>query len=83
MTIDFLQGGELEHLPRFITSLAVGLLIGLERERSPARLFHHRRPAAGKALRPGNDRSRCGHRPGAAAFGKMIFKSANSRTPQN
>ena len=36
MTIDFLQGGELEYLPRFITSLAVGLLIGLERERSPA-----------------------------------------------
>ena len=36
MNIDFLQGGELEYLPRFITSLAVGLLIGLERERSPA-----------------------------------------------
>ena len=36
MTIDFLQGGGLEHLPRFMTSLAVGLLIGLERERSPA-----------------------------------------------
>ena len=36
MTIDFLQGGELEYLPRFITSLAIGLLIGLERERSPA-----------------------------------------------
>lgn len=36
MTLDFLQGGELEHLPQFITSLAVGLLIGLERERSPA-----------------------------------------------
>lgn len=36
MTIDFLQGGELEYLPRFVTSLAVGLLIGLERERSPA-----------------------------------------------
>ncbi len=36
MTLDFLRGGELEHLPQFITSLAVGLLIGLERERSPA-----------------------------------------------
>ena len=36
MNIDFLQGGELEFLPRFITSLAIGLLIGLERERSPA-----------------------------------------------
>ena len=36
MTIDFLQAGELEYLPRFITSLAIGLLIGLERERSPA-----------------------------------------------
>ena len=45
MTIDFLQRGELEDLPRFITSLAVGLLIGLERERSPARLFHPGRDA--------------------------------------
>lgn len=27
---------ELQHLPAFLTSLAVGLLIGLERERSPA-----------------------------------------------
>lgn len=36
MNIDFLQGGELEYLPRFITSLGIGLLIGLERERSPA-----------------------------------------------
>ncbi len=36
MNIDFLEGGELEYLPRFITSLAIGLLIGLERERSPA-----------------------------------------------
>jgi uncharacterized membrane protein (DUF4010 family) len=35
MNIDFLQG-EFEYLPRFITSLAIGLLIGLERERSPA-----------------------------------------------
>lgn len=40
MTIDFLQSGELQDLPRFITSLAVGLLIGLERERNPAGLFH-------------------------------------------
>ena len=36
MNIDFLLGGELAYLPRFITSLAIGLLIGLERERSPA-----------------------------------------------
>ena len=36
MNIDFLRGGDLEYLPRFITSLAIGLLIGLERERSPA-----------------------------------------------
>ncbi|MDP2816702.1 MAG: MgtC/SapB family protein [Polaromonas sp.] len=35
MNIDLLQG-EFEYLPRFITSLAIGLLIGLERERSPA-----------------------------------------------
>lgn len=32
----FLPGGELEHLTTFATSLAIGLLIGLERERSPA-----------------------------------------------
>ena len=36
MNFEFLQGGELEYLPRFVTSLAIGLLIGLERERSPA-----------------------------------------------
>jgi uncharacterized membrane protein (DUF4010 family) len=36
MNIEFLQGGELEHLPKFATSLAIGLLIGLERERNPA-----------------------------------------------
>lgn len=36
MNLDFLQGSGLEHLPHFVTSLAVGLLIGLERERSPA-----------------------------------------------
>ncbi|MEW6312515.1 MAG: MgtC/SapB family protein [Pseudomonadota bacterium] len=34
--MDALQGPELQHLPAFLTSLAVGLLIGLERERSPA-----------------------------------------------
>ncbi len=34
MNIEFLQGGELEHLPNFATSLAIGLLIGLERERN-------------------------------------------------
>lgn len=32
----FNQGQGLEHLPAFVTSLAVSLLIGLERERSPA-----------------------------------------------
>lgn len=31
-----MQGAGLEYLPTFTTSLAVGLLIGLERERSPA-----------------------------------------------
>lgn len=31
-----LRGDGLEHLPAFATSLAIGLLIGLERERSPA-----------------------------------------------
>lgn len=36
MNIEFLQGGELEHLPKFATSLAIGLLIGLERERNLA-----------------------------------------------
>ena len=34
MNITFLQGGELEFLPHFATSLAIGLLIGLERERN-------------------------------------------------
>jgi uncharacterized membrane protein (DUF4010 family) len=35
--VDFywLQGTELERLPAFATSLAIGLLIGLERERHP------------------------------------------------
>lgn len=32
----FAQGSGLEYLPAFATSLAVGLLIGVERERSPA-----------------------------------------------
>jgi peptidoglycan/LPS O-acetylase OafA/YrhL len=32
----FSQGNGLQHLPAFLTSLAIGLLIGLERERSPA-----------------------------------------------
>ncbi|MDV6345128.1 MgtC/SapB family protein [Nitrosomonas sp. Is37] len=32
----FLPGGELEHFTTFVTSLAIGLLIGLERQRSPA-----------------------------------------------
>lgn len=36
MSIEFLQGGEFESLPSFATSLAIGLLIGLERERSPS-----------------------------------------------
>ena len=36
MDAAILQGAELQHLPTFLTSLAVGLLIGLERERSPA-----------------------------------------------
>ena len=30
------QGNGLEYLPAFVTSLAVGLLVGVERERSPA-----------------------------------------------
>jgi uncharacterized membrane protein (DUF4010 family) len=36
MNLDLMQGNGLEHLPAFITSLGIGLLIGLERERSPA-----------------------------------------------
>jgi len=32
----FLQGNNLEALPQFLTSLAIGLLIGLERERNPS-----------------------------------------------
>ncbi len=34
MTIELMQGEELAYLPSFATSLAIGLLIGLERERS-------------------------------------------------
>lgn len=32
----FLQGNGIENLPQFLTSVAVGLLIGLERERNPS-----------------------------------------------
>ncbi|MDR4516647.1 MAG: MgtC/SapB family protein [Nitrosomonas sp.] len=35
MNIEFFQDSALFHLPHFATSLAIGLLIGLERERSP------------------------------------------------
>ena len=35
MNFEFLQDSELFHLPLFATSLAIGLLIGLERERNP------------------------------------------------
>jgi uncharacterized membrane protein (DUF4010 family) len=36
MNISFLQGNGIEALPQFLTSLAIGLLIGLERERNPS-----------------------------------------------
>ena len=36
MDIGFLQGNGIEALPQFLTSLAIGLLIGLERERTPS-----------------------------------------------
>ena len=36
METSFLQGNNLEALPQFLTSLAIGLLIGLERERTPS-----------------------------------------------
>ena len=36
MDLSFMQGNGLEHLPAFVKSLGIGLLIGLERERSPA-----------------------------------------------
>src|SRR5512135_2904799 len=35
MDLTFLQGDGIEALPQFLTSLAIGLLIGLERERNP------------------------------------------------
>lgn len=35
MELDWLQGTDLERLPAFAASLAIGLLIGLERERHP------------------------------------------------
>ena len=36
METSFLQGNGIEALPQFLTSLAIGLLIGLERERNPS-----------------------------------------------
>ncbi|MEO8331455.1 MAG: MgtC/SapB family protein, partial [Gallionella sp.] len=36
MEISFLQNNGIEALPQFLTSLAIGLLIGLERERKPS-----------------------------------------------
>ncbi|MBI4808052.1 MAG: MgtC/SapB family protein [Nitrosomonadales bacterium] len=36
MEISFLQGNGIEALPQFLTSFAIGLLIGLERERNPS-----------------------------------------------
>jgi uncharacterized membrane protein (DUF4010 family) len=36
MDTGFLQGNSIESLPQFLTSLAIGLLIGLERERNPS-----------------------------------------------
>jgi uncharacterized membrane protein (DUF4010 family) len=36
METGFLQGHGIEALPQFLTSLAIGLLIGLERERNPS-----------------------------------------------
>jgi uncharacterized membrane protein (DUF4010 family) len=36
METSFLQGNGIEVLPQFLTSLAIGLLIGLERERNPS-----------------------------------------------
>jgi uncharacterized membrane protein (DUF4010 family) len=36
METSFLQGNNLEALPQFLTSLGIGLLIGLERERNPS-----------------------------------------------
>jgi uncharacterized membrane protein YhiD involved in acid resistance len=36
MDTGFLQGNGIEALPQFLTSFAIGLLIGLERERNPS-----------------------------------------------
>jgi uncharacterized membrane protein (DUF4010 family) len=36
MDLPLLQGNGTEHIPTFLTSLAIGLLIGLERERNPS-----------------------------------------------
>ena len=36
MHTEFTLNGELAALPHFVTSLAIGLLIGLERERNPS-----------------------------------------------
>ena len=36
MDLTTLQGNGTEHIPTFLTSLAIGLLIGLERERNPS-----------------------------------------------
>src|SRR4030066_1286555 len=36
METGFLQGNGIEALPQFLTSLAIGLLIGRERERTPS-----------------------------------------------
>ncbi len=36
MNFDLLQGNGVESLPQFLTSIALGLLIGLERERNPS-----------------------------------------------
>ena len=35
MNFDWMSGAELQHLPSYLTALAIGLLIGLERERNP------------------------------------------------
>lgn len=35
MSFDWLAGQDLEHVPRYLIALAIGLLIGLERERNP------------------------------------------------
>lgn len=36
MDISLFENSSVEHLPQFLTSLAIGLLIGLERERNPS-----------------------------------------------